>query len=82
MSIARSESMDAPLRRFPPLTRGEPRKAQARFPLRAGGTCRRGSSTAVFCELWFGDWYYFDYDMAKRLNGGKQMRNLWVIPAE
>jgi site-specific DNA-methyltransferase (adenine-specific) len=26
--------------------------------------------------------YYFDYDMAKRLNGGKQMRNLWVIPAE
>ena len=26
--------------------------------------------------------YYFDYEMAKRLNGGKQMRNLWVIPAE
>lgn len=26
--------------------------------------------------------YYFDYKMAKRLNGGKQMRNLWVIPAE
>ena len=29
-----------------------------RFPLRAGGTLRRGSSTAVFCELWVGDWYY------------------------
>ncbi len=26
--------------------------------------------------------YYFDYDTAKRLNGGKQMRNLWTIPAE
>ncbi|MFN7018529.1 MAG: DNA-methyltransferase [Fimbriimonadales bacterium] len=26
--------------------------------------------------------YYFNYDMAKQLNGGKQMRNLWVIPAE
>ena len=26
--------------------------------------------------------YYFDYEMAKRLNEGKQMRNLWVIPAE
>ncbi|MCX7993334.1 MAG: site-specific DNA-methyltransferase [Fimbriimonadales bacterium] len=26
--------------------------------------------------------YYFDYKMAKKLNGGKQMRNLWVLPAE
>lgn len=26
--------------------------------------------------------YYFDYETAKRLNGGKQMRNLWVLPAE
>jgi site-specific DNA-methyltransferase (adenine-specific) len=25
--------------------------------------------------------YYFDYDTAKKLNGGKQMRNLWTIPA-
>lgn len=26
--------------------------------------------------------YYFDYDMAKMINGGKQMRNLWEINAE
>lgn len=26
--------------------------------------------------------YYFDYKTAKLLNGGKQMRNLWIIPAE
>ena len=26
--------------------------------------------------------YYFDYEMAKRLNGGKQMRNLWTITAK
>lgn len=26
--------------------------------------------------------YYFDYDMAKKLNGGKQMRNLWEINAQ
>ena len=26
--------------------------------------------------------YYFDYDTAKQLNGGRQMRNLWEINAE
>jgi site-specific DNA-methyltransferase (adenine-specific) len=26
--------------------------------------------------------YFFDYDTAKELNGGKQMKNLWEIPAE
>jgi len=26
--------------------------------------------------------YYFDYEMALKINGGKQMRNLWEIPAE
>ena len=26
--------------------------------------------------------YYFNYEMAKRLGNGKQMRNLWEIPAE
>lgn len=26
--------------------------------------------------------YYFDYDTAKMINGGKQMRNLWQINAE
>lgn len=26
--------------------------------------------------------YYFDYDLGKKLNGGKQMRNLWKIPAQ
>jgi hypothetical protein len=36
----------APLRRFPPLREGN--RAGVRFPLLAGGTCRRGSSTAVF----------------------------------
>lgn len=26
--------------------------------------------------------YYFNYEMAKQINGGKQMRNLWILPAE
>ena len=26
--------------------------------------------------------YYFDYDKAKEINGGKQMKNLWEIPAQ
>ncbi|MDR3112382.1 MAG: site-specific DNA-methyltransferase [Elusimicrobiota bacterium] len=26
--------------------------------------------------------YFFDYGTAKGLNGGKQMKNLWEIPAE
>lgn len=26
--------------------------------------------------------YFFNYEMAKHLNAGKQMRNLWIIPAE
>lgn len=26
--------------------------------------------------------YYFDYALAKNLNNGKQMRNLWTIPAK
>lgn len=26
--------------------------------------------------------YYFNYDLAKQINGGKQMKNLWIINAE
>jgi len=26
--------------------------------------------------------YYFDYSIAKEINNGKQMRNLWIIPAK
>ena len=26
--------------------------------------------------------YYFDYDLAKQINGGKQMRNMWQINAQ
>lgn len=26
--------------------------------------------------------YYFDYELAKKINGGKQMRNLWTISAK
>ena len=26
--------------------------------------------------------YYFDYDLAKQINSGKQMRNMWQIPAQ
>ena len=26
--------------------------------------------------------YYFNYDLAKKINGGKQMRNLWTISAK
>ena len=26
--------------------------------------------------------YYFDYSLAKQINGGKQMRNMWQIPAQ
>ena len=57
--IARPKFINCP----PPLgsprfARGAAKGAPTRFPLRAGGTLRRGSSTAVFCELWLGDWYY------------------------
>ena len=44
--IARAEFTIAPLRRFPPLREGN--RTRVRFPLLAGGTLRRGSSTAVF----------------------------------
>ena len=47
----------SPSFRFSRFTRGTARGAPTRFPLRAGGTLRRGSSTPVFCELWLGDWY-------------------------
>ena len=52
---AQSKFTITPLLKVPPASRGEPRKDW--FPLRAGGTLRRGLSTAVFCELWLGDWY-------------------------
>ena len=26
--------------------------------------------------------YYFNYDLAKQINGGKQMKNLWILNAE
>ncbi len=26
--------------------------------------------------------YYFDYELAKKINGGKQMRNLWILTAK
>lgn len=26
--------------------------------------------------------YYFDYELAKKINGGKQMRNLWTLTAK
>ena len=41
----------------PRFARGTVRGAPVRFPLLAGGTLWWGSSTAVFCELWLGDWY-------------------------
>src|SRR3989344_8251455 len=25
--------------------------------------------------------YYFNYELAKEINGGKQMRNLWILPS-
>ena len=47
-----------PSSKVPPASQGEPRRTPTRFPLLAGGTLRRGSSTPVFCELWLGDWYH------------------------
>ena len=46
--IANPEFINAPLLKVPPASRGEPSRAPVRFPLLAGGTLRRGSSTAVF----------------------------------
>jgi site-specific DNA-methyltransferase (adenine-specific) len=38
---------------------------------------------ALFTELnWLASKskkYYFDYELAKQINGGKQMRNLWIL---
>ena len=38
-----------------PASRGEPRKGSVLPACR--GNLKEGVSTAVFCELWFGDWY-------------------------
>ena len=46
--------MFPPSCRFPRFARGT---KPIGFPLPAGGTLRRGLSTAVFCELRLGDWY-------------------------
>jgi hypothetical protein len=54
ISTAQSKSTIPLSLRFPPLREGN---QALRFPLLAGGTCRRGSSSAVFCELWCGDRY-------------------------
>jgi len=40
--IARTEFTIAPLLQVPPASRGEPNLAPAQFPMRAGGTLRRG----------------------------------------
>jgi hypothetical protein len=44
LPIARAEFTIAPLLQVPPASRGEPSRAPVRFPLRAGGTFRRGLS--------------------------------------
>ncbi|MDT7960717.1 MAG: hypothetical protein RQ971_02520, partial [Armatimonadota bacterium] len=51
-SNVRAES--TPLLEVPPASRGEPSKAHVRFPLRAGGTCRRGFS--IVHGRWLSDW--------------------------
>ena len=42
---AQSKFTIAPLLQVPPASRGEPSGARVRFPLLAGGTCRRGFGT-------------------------------------
>ena len=44
LPIALAEFAIAPLREVPPASRGEPSRAPTWFPLRAGGTLRRGAS--------------------------------------
>jgi hypothetical protein len=51
-SNVRAES--TPLLEVPPASRGEPSEAHVRFPLRAGGTCRRGFS--IVHGRWLSDW--------------------------
>jgi hypothetical protein len=46
----------APLLKVPPASRGEPRTGSV--PPACRGNLKEGVSTAVFCELWLGDWYY------------------------
>ena len=68
----------------PRFARGTARGAPTRFPLLAGGTSRRGSSTAVFCELWLGDWYHCSsagvnesgYSVSHRRSGRAYLREL------
>ncbi len=53
-SNVRAES--TPLLEVPPASRGEPSEAHVRFPLRAGGTLRRGFSIFRVRLGWLNDW--------------------------
>ena len=55
-SRVRSSSI-APLRRFPPRREGNRVGRVGSVPPACRGNLKEGVSTAVFCELWFGDWY-------------------------
>ena len=48
------QAESTPLLKVPPASRGEPSEAHVRFPLRAGGTCRRGFS--IVHGRWLSDW--------------------------
>jgi len=43
---------------------------------------RLAPSTEIIWVASKGKKYYFDYDLAKKMNNGKQMRNLWTINAK
>jgi len=43
--------------RFPPLREGNREGRAYSVPPASRGNLKGGSSTAVFCELWLGDWY-------------------------
>ena len=50
------QAESTPLLKVPPASRGEPSEAHVRFPLHAGGTCRRGFSIVRVRVRWLGDW--------------------------
>jgi hypothetical protein len=49
------QAESTPLLKVPPASRGEPSEAHVRFPLHAGGTCRRGFSIVRVRLRWLGD---------------------------
>ena len=76
--IAEPKFIILPSVRFPPASRGEPRRAPTRFPLHAGGTLRRGfSSTRVFVR--YAEAIGITSSPSHRVSEGRRCSRSWEL---